>query len=31
LKSKDGKGWIVKAASEAQKAADYILNVPREA
>ncbi len=30
LKSKDGKGWIVKAASEAQKAADYILNVPRE-
>ena len=30
LKSKDGKGWIVKAASEAQKAADYILNVSGE-
>lgn len=30
LKSKDAKGWIVKAASEAQKAADYILNVRAE-
>jgi len=27
LKSKDAKGWIIRAASQAQKAADYILNV----
>jgi len=26
LKSKDAKGWIIRAASQAQKAADYILN-----
>ena len=26
LKSKDGKGWIIRAASQAQKAADFILN-----
>jgi antirestriction protein ArdC len=31
LKSKDAKGWIIRAASQAQKAADYILNVEREA
>jgi antirestriction protein ArdC len=31
LKSKDCKGWIVKAASEAQKAADFILDVTRDA
>jgi antirestriction protein ArdC len=30
LKSKDAKGWIIKAAGEAQKAADFILNVTRE-
>ena len=29
LKSKDGKGWIVKAASEAQKAAEFVLASPR--
>jgi antirestriction protein ArdC len=29
LKSKDAKGWIIRAASQAQKAADYILgNAP---
>lgn len=27
LKSKDAKGWIVKAAGEAQKAADFILKI----
>jgi antirestriction protein ArdC len=27
LKSKDGKSWIIRAASHAQKAADYILNI----
>ena len=27
LKSKDAKGWIFRAASQAQKAADYILNI----
>lgn len=30
LKSKDGKSWIIRAASQAQKAADYILNAPEE-
>jgi antirestriction protein ArdC len=30
LKSKDAKGWIVKAAGEAQKAADFILSIPLE-
>lgn len=30
LKSKDAKGWIVRAASQAQKAADYILNIKPE-
>jgi antirestriction protein ArdC len=30
LKSKDAKGWIIRAASQAQKAADYILNVQPE-
>lgn len=29
LKSKDAKGWIVKAAGEAQKATDFILNNSR--
>ncbi|HEV7511429.1 MAG TPA: ArdC-like ssDNA-binding domain-containing protein [Candidatus Acidoferrum sp.] len=27
LKSKDAKSWIIRAASQAQKAADYILNL----
>ena len=31
LKSKDAKGWIIRAASQAQKAADYILNIQPEA
>ena len=31
LKSKDAKGWIIRAASLAQKAADYILNAQPEA
>ena len=31
LKTNDGKSWIVKAASEAQKAANYILNIHSEA
>lgn len=30
LKSKDAKGWIIRAASQAQKAADYILNIQPE-
>jgi antirestriction protein ArdC len=30
LKTKDAKGWIIRAASQAQKAADYILNTPPE-
>ena len=30
LKSKDAKGWIIRAASQAQKAADYILNTREE-
>lgn len=30
LKSKDAKSWIVKAAGEAQKATDFILNAARE-
>ena len=30
LKSKDGKGWIIRAASQAQKAADYILSIAPE-
>jgi antirestriction protein ArdC len=30
LRSKDAKGWIVRAASQAQKAADYILNIQPE-
>lgn len=30
LKSKDAKGWIVRAASQAQKAADFILNIQAE-
>ena len=30
LKSKDAKGWIIRAASQAQKAADYILNIQAE-
>ena len=30
LKSKDAKGWIIRAASQAQKAADYILNTVAE-
>lgn len=28
LKSKDAKSWIIRAASQAQKAADFILNTP---
>jgi len=28
LQSKDAKGWIIRAAAQAQKAADYILNIP---
>ena len=31
LKSKDAKGWIIRAASQAQKAADFILNIQAEA
>jgi antirestriction protein ArdC len=31
LKSKDAKSWIIRAASQAQKAADFILNVKSEA
>lgn len=31
LKSKNGKGWIIRAASQAQKAADFILNIQPEA
>ena len=31
LKSKDAKGWIIRAASGAQKAADFILNIQPEA
>jgi antirestriction protein ArdC len=31
LKAKDGKTWIIRAASQAQKAADYILNDQPEA
>ena len=31
LKSKDAKGWIIRAASQAQKAANYILNIQPEA
>lgn len=30
LKSKDSKGWIIRAASQAQKAANYILNTQPE-
>ncbi len=30
LKSKDAKGWIIRAASQAQKAADFILNIQPE-
>ncbi|WP_206170921.1 ArdC family protein [Phragmitibacter flavus] len=30
LKSKDAKGWIIRAASQAQKAANYILNTQPE-
>jgi len=30
LKQPDAKSWIIRAASQAQKAADYILNVPQE-
>ncbi len=30
LKSKDAKGWIIKAAAQAQKAANYIMNVQPE-
>ena len=30
LKSKDAKGWIIRAASQAQKAADYILGIQKE-
>jgi antirestriction protein ArdC len=31
LKSKDAKGWIIRSASQAQKAADFILNAQPEA
>ena len=31
LKSKDAKGWIIRAASQAQKAADFVLNIRPEA
>ncbi|MEA3207141.1 MAG: hypothetical protein QOE70_198 [Chthoniobacter sp.] len=31
LKSKDAKGWIIRAASQAQKAADFVLNKAGEA
>ena len=30
LKSKDAKGWIIKAASEAQKASDFILDMKHD-
>lgn len=30
LKGKDAKGWIIRAASQAQKAANYILNIKPE-
>lgn len=30
LKGKDAKGWVIRAASQAQKAADYILGIDRE-
>lgn len=30
LKGKDTKGWIIRAASQAQKAANYILNIQAE-
>lgn len=30
LKSKDAKGWIIRAASQAQKAADFIMNIQHE-
>ena len=30
LKGKDAKGWIIRAASQAQKAANYILNIQPE-
>ena len=30
LKGNDAKTWIIRAASQAQKAADYILNIPKE-
>ena len=30
LKSKDAKTWIIRAAAQAQKAADYILNISSE-
>lgn len=30
LKAKDAKNWIIRAASQAQKAADYILGTPQE-
>lgn len=30
LKSKDAKGWIIRAASQAQKAANFILNIQPE-
>ena len=29
LKSKDAKGWVIRAASQAQKASDYILGIDR--
>ncbi|MGB8168463.1 MAG: hypothetical protein WCF18_13280, partial [Chthoniobacteraceae bacterium] len=31
LKIQQRKGWIIRAASHAQKAADFILNIPAEA
>lgn len=31
LKSKDAKGWIIRAASQAQKASDFLLNTQAEA
>lgn len=30
LKGKDAKSWVIRAASQAQKAADYILGIDRE-
>jgi antirestriction protein ArdC len=30
LKGKDAKGWVIRAASQAQKAANYILNIQPE-